>query len=142
MHIMFSECKKGQFRVKSEFYKKIGVGYWTLIGGQNSLLPAAPAPAISSFIFLWLSGFVHHEMMDGGFLTLVPIVYEMLTCRCSCPLNMAHKFFCFLLWLLVYLRLSVKGIMVSLVCCERARHYVFPYSSFISIIRLPCKSHS
>ena len=93
------------------------------------------------YFFLWLSRFVHHELIDGGFLTLVSIVYEMVTCKCSCSLHMTHKFFSFLLWLLDYLRLSVKGIMVSLVSHEMARHDEFPYSPFIFIIRLPCKSH-
>ena len=49
--------------------------------------------------------------------------------------------FYFLLWLIDFLKLSVKGIMVSLVSHERARHDGFPIAILISILDNHDKSH-
>ena len=65
-------------------------------------------------------------LLFGNPVLWVAWLYEILTCRWCCPLHMAHKSFTFFIWLLVYLRLNVKGIMVSLVSRERATHGGFP----------------
>ena len=118
--------KRGQVWAKSRVSAKIPIWVLDFYRQPKHTFTGGPGRRYRQFV---------------AFLTLVPIVYEMLTCKCSRPLHLAHKFFYFLLWLLVYFGQLVKGIMVSFVSRERAWHSEFPYSPFTSIIKLPCKSH-